>query len=94
MALLSNATDRLRSDLRTLSLDEEFDVVFSSAELGVAKPERAVFTLVCEALGLTPGQCLFVDDSAEHVAAAAQVGLAAHHFRSAAELAGFLDRCG
>ncbi|SDF40630.1 putative hydrolase of the HAD superfamily [Blastococcus aurantiacus] len=94
VALLSNATDRLRSDLRALSLDEEFDVVFSSAELGVAKPERAVFTLACAALGLAPEQCLFVDDSAEHVAAAAQVGLEAHHFRSAAELSAFLARCG
>ncbi|MBJ7451835.1 MAG: HAD-IA family hydrolase, partial [Blastococcus sp.] len=53
-----------------------------------------VFRLVCEGLGLAPGQCLFVDDSAEHVAAAAAVGLTVHHHRSAAELAQFLDRCG
>lgn len=92
VALLSNATDRLRSDLRALSLDEEFDVVFSSADLGVAKPERAVFALVCEALGLAPEDCLFVDDSVEHVAAAAQVGLEAHHYRSATDLSDFLAR--
>jgi len=92
VALLSNATDRLRSDLRALSLDAEVDVVFSSAELGVAKPEREVFTRVCAALGLAPGQCLFVDDSAAHVAAAAAVGLTTHHHRSAAGLEEFLDR--
>ena len=92
VALLSNATDRLRSDLRRLSLDEEVDAVFSSAELGVAKPDPEVFTLVCAALGLAPGQCLFVDDSAEHVAAAARVGLEAHHYRSAADLGDFLAR--
>jgi putative hydrolase of the HAD superfamily len=91
VALLSNATDRLRSDLRALSLDDEVDAVFSSAELGVAKPDPEVFTLVCEALGLAPGQCLFVDDSAGHVAAAGQVGLEAHHYRSAAGLRDFLD---
>ena len=66
--------------------------VFSSAELEVAKPEPEVFTRVCDALGLAPGQCLFVDDSPEHVAAAAQVGLAAHHYRSAADLGDFLAR--
>ena len=92
VALLSNATDRLRSDLRQLSLDDELDAVFSSAELGVAKPDPEVFTRVCEALGLAPGQCLFVDDSAEHVAAAARVGLEAHHYRSAADLSDFLAR--
>jgi putative hydrolase of the HAD superfamily len=92
VALLSNATDRLRSDLRALSLDEEVDVVFSSAELGVAKPDPEVFTRVCGALGLAPEQCLFVDDSAEHVAAAAAVGLTVHRYRSATDLEEFLGR--
>ncbi len=91
VALLSNATDRLGSDLRALSLDREFDAVFSSAELGVAKPEREVFVRVCAALGLAPEQCLFVDDDAGHVAAASAVGLTAHHHRSVAGLAEFLD---
>lgn len=94
VALLSNATDRLRSDLRALSLDEEVDAVFSSAELGVAKPEPEVFTRVCDALDLAPGQCLFVDDSVGHVAAAAAVGLTVHHFRSASALEEFLGRWG
>jgi putative hydrolase of the HAD superfamily len=92
VALLSNATDRLRADLRALALDVELDAVFSSAELGVAKPDPEVFARVCAALGLAPGQCLFVDDSAGHVAAAAAAGLTAHHHRSAAGLAAFLDR--
>ena len=92
VALLSNATDRLRSDLRALSLEDEFDAIFSSAELGVAKPDPEVFRRVCAALGLAPEQCLFIDDSAGHVAAAAAVGLRAHRYRSAAELSDFLDR--
>ncbi|SDE23343.1 putative hydrolase of the HAD superfamily [Blastococcus fimeti] len=92
VALLSNATDRLRSDLRALSLADEFDAVFTSAELGVAKPDPAVFARVCTALGVAPEACLFVDDSAANVAAAAEVGLQAHHHRSAAGLADFLDR--
>ncbi len=92
VALLSNATDRLRSDLRALSLDEEFDAVFSSAELGVAKPDPEVFALVCAALGRAPGECLFVDDTAGHVAAAAAAGLLAHQFRSVAALEEFLAR--
>jgi putative hydrolase of the HAD superfamily len=92
VALLSNATDRLRSDLRALSLDDEVDAVFSSAELGVAKPDPEVFALVCDALDLAPELCLFVDDSAEHVAAAAKFGMEAHHYRSVAGLSDFLDR--
>jgi putative hydrolase of the HAD superfamily len=92
VALLSNATDRLRSDLRALSLDHEVDAVFSSAELGVAKPDPEVFRRVCAALGRAPEQCLFVDDSAGHVAAAVALGLRGHHYRSVAGLSDFLDR--
>ena len=92
VALLSNATDRLRSDLRALSLDEEVDAVFSSAELGVAKPDPEVFVRVCAGLGLPPERCLFVDDSPGHVAAAAALGLRAHHYRSVAGLSDFLGR--
>lgn len=47
---------------------------------------------MCAELGLAPGQCLFVDDTAGLVAAAAAVGLTAHHHRSAAGLEAFLDR--
>jgi len=92
VALLSNATDRLRRDLRALCLEDEFDAVFSSAELGVAKPDPEVFRLVCTALGREPEQCLFVDDSAGHAAGAAAVGLRAHHYRSVAGLEDFLAR--
>ncbi len=94
VALLSNATDRLRSDLRALSLEDEFDAIFGSAELGVAKPDPEVFARVCSALDRTPAQCLFVDDSAGHVAAAAAAGLRAHRYRSAPELERFLAGCG
>lgn len=94
VALLSNATDRLRTDLRALALEDEFDAVFSSAELGVAKPDPEVFLRVCAALGVAPEQCLFVDDSAGHVAAAASLGMAGHVHSSVTGLEEFLDRWG
>jgi HAD superfamily hydrolase (TIGR01509 family) len=67
-----------------------------SGREGVMKPDPAIFTLTCERYGLTPGETLFVDDSARNVAAARAVGLQAHHFadpaalRPALEAAGFL----
>jgi putative hydrolase of the HAD superfamily len=90
VALLSNATSRLPADLARLGLDTEFDAVFSSAVLGVAKPDPRVFAAVLRALGCRAADCLFVDDTAGHVSAAAGLGLHAHHFRSAEGLAGFL----
>jgi len=70
VGLLTNATTRLRGDLARLGLAGEVDEVFGTAELGVAKPDPAVFRLVCGRLGVRPGQCGFVDDTAGHVAAA------------------------
>ncbi len=51
VGLLSNATTRLRGDLARLGLAGEVDEVFGSAELGVAKPDPAVFRLVCGRAG-------------------------------------------
>lgn len=54
-------------------------VVASGLE-GVMKPDPAIYRLTCERFGLTPGDILFVDDSARNVEAARTFGLHAHHF--------------
>ncbi|WP_308283390.1 HAD family hydrolase [Pseudonocardia nigra] len=82
VALLSNATSRLPADLAHLGLDREFDAVFGTWELGVAKPDPRVFERVCNALGEAPDDCLFVDDTAGHVVAARAAGLRVHHYRT------------
>lgn len=44
--------------------------------------------MVCESLGLEPGECLFADGSANNVAAAAEVGLICHRYTRAADARG------
>lgn len=78
VALLSNGTTRLRRDLHVLDLLDEFDVVFNTAEIGVAKPDPEVFRIVCDELRSDPARTLFIDDLAENVAGARIAGLAAH----------------
>jgi putative hydrolase of the HAD superfamily len=92
VALLSNATTRLADDLARLGLDKEFDAVFNSSTLGSAKPDEETFRAVLDALGASPSDCLFVDDTEGHVAAAAALGLHAHQFQSETELEAFLLR--
>lgn len=86
VALLTNATSRLRSDLAELDLVREFDHVLSSSELGLAKPDPRVFVEACQRLGARRASCWFVDDSELNVRAAAGAGLRAHHFVAAAAL--------
>ena len=58
----------------TIPLDD-FDVVVDSCEVGLRKPDTAIFLLTCERLGVAPEAAVFLDDTRRHVAAARQVGL-------------------
>ncbi len=80
IGLLTNATDTLPDELAHLGLTEDFDAVFSSAALGHAKPDPAIFAAVLAALDLPAAAVGFIDDRPENAAAAAAVGMAAHHF--------------
>ena len=63
--------------------------VVSSHE-GIAKPDPAIFRCLLDRYGLRAPATAFVDDSPVNVAAAAELGLRAHRFRSPDELAGWL----
>ena len=54
-----------------------FRVIFSSAEMGLRKPDRAAFEAVTDAIGLAPGSILFFDDLPSNVAGARSAGLQA-----------------
>jgi epoxide hydrolase-like predicted phosphatase len=59
--------------------DELFDVVVISGEVGMRKPEARIFHLVCERLGLTPEECVFVDDLSPNIRGCAEVGMVGVH---------------
>ena len=90
VALLTNATSRLGNDLAALGIDAEFDAVFNSAEMGVAKPDPGAFALACAGLGVEARGCLFVDDNAPNVEGARRIGLRAHRFETVQGLSAFL----
>jgi putative hydrolase of the HAD superfamily len=90
VGLLTNGTTRLVADLERLGLADEFDVIFNSADLGVAKPDPAVYELVCALLRLPPSSVFFVDDSPGHVDGARGAGLVATLFVDAMLLADVL----
>jgi putative hydrolase of the HAD superfamily len=57
-----------------------------SCELGMVKPNPAIYTYTCEKLGVAPGEALFLDDKPENVRGAEEVGMEAIQFTSANEL--------
>ncbi len=82
LGLLSNADVSLRAHLRSdLGIHDLFDDIVCSAEVGVAKPDPAVYRLAARRLGLEPADCVFVDDLDANVGAARQVGMQGILFR-------------
>jgi len=75
-ALLSNATVRLVSTLRDeLHIEDCFDTVVISAQVGLMKPDPAIYRLVLDRLGVTPQHAVFIDDMPENVSAAVALGM-------------------
>jgi len=61
-------------------LASHFDVLVISAEVGMRKPDPAIYELACERIGLPPERCAFVDDLPRNVEVAREVGMfAVHH---------------
>jgi epoxide hydrolase-like predicted phosphatase len=59
-----------------------FDVVITSGEVGMAKPDRRIYLLAAERLGLPAHECVFVDDLAVNVRGAAAAGMVGVHHQS------------
>jgi 2-haloacid dehalogenase len=71
-----------------------FEGVVISGEVGVAKPDPAIYRIAIERLALDPARTLFVDDMPVNVAAAKACGIEAVVFESAEKLRADLEAVG
>jgi len=69
-----------------------FDNVIVSGEVGLVKPDPAIYHLTLERIGLTAPEYAFVDDSLPNIETARQLGFAAIHFQSPEQLQAELSR--
>ena len=58
-------------------LDELFDAVVISGDVGLHKPQPEIYELGAERLGVAATDCVFVDDLRENVAGAEAIGMTA-----------------
>jgi 2-haloacid dehalogenase len=58
----------------------EFDVEFISGQMGVMKPDPAIYETLERETGVAPGALLFADDRPDNIAAAAARGWQTHLF--------------
>jgi epoxide hydrolase-like predicted phosphatase len=75
LAVLSNTNDVHADITKQKKVFEPFDEVFLSQELGMRKPDPAIYEHVLGKLAIKPEEAIFVDDSSENVSAAASLGI-------------------
>ncbi|MFK0256467.1 HAD family hydrolase [Streptomyces sp. NPDC090445] len=92
LGLLSNIPEELAARYEaTQPWLGRFAVVGLSCRIGSAKPEPAAYRWCVRELGLPAEEILFVDDRAENVRAARELGLQGHVFTSHEALAAALE---
>jgi len=65
LGVISNWDERLRPLLRALKLQDYFEIIVVSCEVGFLKPSPVIFLQAAEKLGVAPGAILHVGDSFE-----------------------------
>jgi putative hydrolase of the HAD superfamily len=91
VGLLSNGTTRLEDHLVLHDLAGHFDDVVNTARIGVAKPDAQAYLIAADRLGVTPTDCMFVDDRVSNVEGARSAGLTGIHFQGVEQLQTDLD---
>jgi putative hydrolase of the HAD superfamily len=94
-AMLSNGVPEVMGRVRQeRQLQDYFDAVVVSYEVGVIKPNPAIYRICLDRLGTAASKALFVDDRVVNIQAATALGLQTLHFtgdESVEALSGFLS---
>lgn len=73
-------------------LDDLFDGVVISGEVGMRKPAPEIYALGAERIGLPPAECVFVDDLPFNLEPARELGMAVVHHVSTSDTIAELER--
>ena len=73
-------------------IEELFDAVVISGDVGMRKPDAEIFHLTVDKLDVAPARCVFVDDHPGHLKAAMRLGMTTVLHRTPAESIPELER--
>lgn len=92
-AILSNSfVGARREEQQRHHVENLCDLIIYSHEVGVAKPDRRIFELTWQRLGVQPEEMLFLDNTQVHVEAALACGIQAILFENTAQALAALER--
>ena len=64
-----------------------FDKMYLSHEMGLRKPNAAIFEYILKEQNLKPEEVFFIDDSPEHIESANKLGIKTYHLKNGEEIA-------
>lgn len=79
--LLSNAPTHFAAQAHRYPVLEKFSGVVFSAPVQMAKPDPAIYRYLFETFSLEPGDCFFIDDLEQNIAAGKALGMDGIVFR-------------
>jgi len=95
LACLSNSNPvHWRRKFSVLGIGQLFDVQLASHELGLVKPDPAIYVQAVQRLDVEPGRIAFFDDLPANIAAARAAGMVAEQVEGVASLRAALRRLG
>ena len=83
--ILSNAWPDARNLFDSITDLKIFEEIIISAEVGMAKPDSSIFLHACDQIGVAASNTVFVDDMAENVDAAIDLGMHGILFENTAQ---------
>lgn len=87
IGFLSNAFQSARETVeKQFHFLHNFDLSIFSYEVELRKPDARIYHLVCEGLGTSPEQAVFIDDMLPNVEGARRAGLYGIHYQGLEEL--------
>jgi len=72
---IGSSSQNARAILRALGLEDEFDIITDGTHITRSKPDPEVFTIAAMRLGISPEECLVVEDAEAGVEAALAAGM-------------------
>ena len=93
-AILSNAAaGGRREEDRRYGFAKMADVLVYSYEVGIEKPDRRIYEITCERLGIQPAEVVLLDDLEANVIAAREIGMRAVLFQSTTQAITEVEAC-
>jgi glucose-1-phosphatase len=81
IGIISNAWSQIEESLVEWGINDAFEVVVGSGDVGIMKPDPRIFQIALERLGVESSEVVFVDDFIQNVRGAQALGIAAIHFQ-------------